>query len=192
MLTAEVLTRVWAALMQTYDRHLQADQMAPVAHSVFASHMEARSRMLSLLLTGRGIDAVTRSELNDLRCQADRWTDVLIGSLADLQETSEYAVNPERASDFADDLSRRRQANTEPIVWGLMLTGMKTAFRHRLRSTCPNADLNAAIAASVLSFFPSELSVNNRWCESLWLLRLSHSESQLRVLVNQLLAEPVA
>jgi len=191
MVSAEILTRVWAALMQMYDRYHEADQMAPVAHSIFSSHMEARTRMLSLLLTASGIDTATRSELNELRCQADRWADVLIGSLAEGQGASEYAVDPERASNFAEDQSSREQGRTEPIVRRLMLSGLKSTFQNRLRSTCPSADLNAEIAASVLSFFPPKLMVDSRVTESLWLFRLRHAERRLLTLVDQLLAEPV-
>ncbi len=102
---AEVLTRVWTAVLCGYDRRRGSDDAEPLARSVLSGHVEARHRALLVLASGPGIDAAAAAQLNRLRRRAERWTDLLVGQLAGAFELAEFAANPERARDFAADLS---------------------------------------------------------------------------------------
>ena len=79
------------------------DEAEPVARSVLIGHIEARHRVLTLMARTPGIDAEAAVKLNRLRRRAERWTDLLVGHLADMHGVSEFAFDPQRARDFAED-----------------------------------------------------------------------------------------
>ncbi len=108
ILTGEILTRVWAAVLCGYDRSRGTDQSEPVGRSVMIGHSEARHRVLTLLSHVTGMDACAAVKLNRLRRHCERWTDLLVARLADVQDISEFAVDPKRASDFAEDAPAAR------------------------------------------------------------------------------------
>ena len=104
VLTGEVLTRVWTALLCLYDRHRGASEFESLARSIMIGHMEARHRVLILLVREPGVDAEGAVKLNHLRRRAERWTDLLVGHLAQLGDVSEFACDVQRAIEFSRDL----------------------------------------------------------------------------------------
>ncbi len=187
ILTGEVLTRVWTAATCAYDRHRGTDLLEPVARSVLIGHMEARHRVLALLVNGPGVDAEEAIQLDRLRRRTERWTDVLVGYLAGLHDISEFAVDPERARDFGEDLAWQSRQKGGGIVWPLVLSSLRASFRHGLSPVSPNADLNAKIAASILSFFPADVFDGTGVPQSLWLLRLTQTTSDAQGMIDALL-----
>ena len=97
ILSGEMLTRVWTAVLCACDRRRHSDEAEPAARSVLIGHMEARHRVLTLLVRGPGIDAEAVLRLNRLRRRAERWTDLLIGHLAGRYAVSEFAFDPPEA-----------------------------------------------------------------------------------------------
>jgi predicted nucleic acid-binding protein len=187
VLTGEVLTRVWSAVLCAYDRSRGTDQMEPVARSVLIGHLEARHRVLTLLVSGPGIDAEQAVKLNRLRRRIERWTDMLVGYLAARHDVTEFAIDPRRAKDFAEDLDIQQKSAGGRYAWPLTLASLRTAFRVGLSPLTPNADLNAAIASSVLSAFPASLFNSTGLLRSTWLLRMSRVTSDTQGMLNQLL-----
>ena len=187
ILTGEVLTRVWAAVMSAYDRRRGTDLAEPVVRSVLIGHLEARHRVLTLLVQGPGIDSEAAVKLNRLRRRTERWTDMLIGYLAGLDDVSEFAIDPVRANDFAEDLRYQAQLSGGRHVWPLVLASLRAAFRQGLTPTSPNADLNAKIAAAILSCFPPELFDSTGIFRSLWLSRLTNVTSDAEGMIEELL-----
>src|SRR5262245_55891439 len=51
ILTSEVLTRVWAAVLSAHDRRHRTRDAEPIGRSVFIGHLEARHRALRLLVS---------------------------------------------------------------------------------------------------------------------------------------------
>ncbi len=147
ILTGEILTRVWAAVLCAYDRSRGTDEAEPVARSVMIGHSEARHRVLRLLSHVIGMDARSAVRLNRLRRHAERWTDLLVGRLAGIQDVSEFAVDAKRAMDFADDAPSRQGFEASRLAWPLLLASLRKAFQRELGPISPNADLNAGIAA---------------------------------------------
>jgi len=187
VLTGEVLTRVWAAVTCAYDRHRGTDLVAPVARSVLAAHTEARHRVLTVLVSGSSLATEDAMRLDRLRRSSERWTDVLLGQLAAAGNVREFAFDPERAEDFAADFSQQGRRQGDCLVWPLMMSSMRAAFRHGLAAVSPNADLNAKIAASIVSTFPPEWFEAVGVPESLWLLRISQTTSAAEGLIEELL-----
>ena len=188
VLTGEMLTRVWTAVMCAYDRHHGVDVAEPIARSVLVGHMEARHRVLTLLVRGSGIDAEAAVKLNHLRRRTERWTDLLIGYLAGLHDVGEFAVDPERAKEFAGDLQYQSHLRGGRHAWPLVLASVRAAFQRGLAPTSPNADLNRRIASTIIACFPGELFDSTGLFQSVWLMRLSNVTDDVQVMVDDLLA----
>jgi hypothetical protein len=191
ILTGEVLTRVWTAVTHAYDRHRGTDLVGPIARGVLTGHLEARHRVLTLLVDGPAIDAAEAVKLNRLRRRSERWTDLLIGYLAGLGDVGQFAVDPERARDFAEDLRHRGRLPGGRYAWTLVLTSLRAAFGLALGPVSPNGDLNAQIAASILGCFPPELLDGTGLLRSLWLARLSDVTDDAQGMLDDLLASEV-
>jgi hypothetical protein len=192
VLTGEVLTRVWTAVLVACDRHSGEEDAEPVARSVLIGHLEARHRVLTLLVRGPAVPAEAAVKLNHLRRRAERWTDLLVGYLAGLEDVSEFAFDPDRAKDFAQDLGYQCNQPNGRKAWPLVLASLRAAFHQGLEPISPNTDLNATIASSILACFPSELFDSTGLFRSLWLLRLSNAASDLQGMIEDLLTpEPV-
>jgi hypothetical protein len=187
ILTGEVLTRVWAAVLCAHDRQHGTDRSEPIARSVLIGHLEARHRVLTLLIRGPGVPSEAGVKLNHLRRRSERWTDMLVGYLASRYDVSQLAVDSRRAKDFADDLRLQWQQRGGSQVWPLVQVSVRAAFRQGLAPSSPNADLNRSIASSILACFPPELFDSTGVFRSLWLLRLSEAATDAQGLVEDLL-----
>jgi hypothetical protein len=188
ILTGEVLTRVWAAVLSAYDRHHGSDDAAAVARSVLTGHLEARHRVLTLLVSSPVIEAEGAVKLNHLRRRSERWTDLLVGYLAGREDVSQFAVDPARARDFAEDLRHRGKAKGGRYAWPLLLSSLRAAFQQGLSPVSPNADLNAEIASSILACFQPDLFDSTGLFRSLWLTRLANVTEDAQGMVEDLLA----
>jgi len=110
-----------------------------------------------------------------------------VGYLAGLGDVSGFAVNPERARDFGEDLCCRSDSAGGRRAWPLLLASLREAFGSALQPGSPNADLNAKIASGVLSCFPPELFDSLGLLRSLWMLRLTHLTDDAQGMIEELL-----
>lgn len=188
VLTGEVLTRVWGAVVTAGDRIRGVEFGEPVARSILIGHMEARNRVLSLALQGPGAERRHAVMVNRLRRRCDRWTDLLVGYLVQLHDVSSFAPSPERARDFADDLRWQQQTAGGRHAWPLVLTSLRAAMSKRLSTASPNADLNARIAASVIAAFSPLAFDSTGTMRSLWLVRMATMASDAEGMIAELIA----
>jgi len=188
ILSGEVLTRVWTATMCAYDRHRGTDLVEPVVRSVLIGHIEARHRVLTLLVSGPGLNPAEALRLNCLRNQTDRWTDVLLAHLAAHHDVREFAVDPARVKDFAEDLAYQSRQEGGKMVWPLVLGSIRAAFRQGLIAASPNPDLNAKIAAGIVACFPADLFNSTGLLHSLWLERIARIANDAQGMIDDLLA----
>jgi len=187
VLTGEVLTRVFGAVVTAYDARRKSGQAEPIARSVMIGHLEARNRVLRWLVSGSGIGADEAFALNRLRRRTERWSDMLVGYLHGLVDVRHFAVDPERAADFAEDLSYRARLPGGRHAWTLLTASLRATFGTGLSATSPNADLNERIGTSVLSCFRSELFESTGTLRSLWVTRLVNGAEDVRGMVDDLL-----
>jgi hypothetical protein len=183
----EMLTRVWSAVLVAHDRRWHTNVDEHLARSVLISHMEARHRALGLLLDTQGFNMREALVINRLRRRAERWTDVLIGGLLAEADVREFAVDVERANDFAADLDRRRAAPGGRQAWRLTLVSLRGAFQKGLCPLAANPDANARITASILGCFPDELFDSTGLLQSPWMMRLSAVTSEAQGMIDDLL-----
>jgi hypothetical protein len=188
VLTGEVLTRVWAAVACAHDRSQRCDDAEPIARSVLIGHLEARHRVLTLLVSASEVQAEEALRLNCLRRRVERWTDMLIGHLSQLDEVREFAFEPERAADFAEDLQDQGRQPGGRHVWSLLQGALQSAFSRDLSPWSPNADLNARIAGGILSCFPAEVFDSTGLPRSLWSLRLTKTATDAQGMIGELLS----
>jgi hypothetical protein len=184
---SELLTRVWCAVLVAHDRQWQMSVDEHLARSVLISHMEARHRALALLLDTQGFSMREALAINRLRRRTERWSDVLIGGLLGEADVREFAVDTDRAIDFAADLDRRRASPGGRQAWRLTLVSLRNAFQKGLCPIAANPDANARITASILGCFPDELFDSTGLLQSLWMMRLSTVASDAQGMIEDLL-----
>ncbi len=185
--TSEILTRVWTAVLVACDRRAKADHAESIARNVLTSHYEARHRAMALLVSGNGLGVKQTAAVNRLRRRAERWTDMLIGGLLHLHDLREFAVESERAEDFALDLAQRRGQPGGDQAWRLALVSMRNAFQQGLSPVAANPDANARVTASILGCFPAELFDSTGIFRSLWMMRLTATASDAQGMIEELL-----
>ncbi len=203
IITGEVLARVWTAVMCAFDRRHGTESAGPVARSVFVGHLEARNRVLTLLVHRPGIKAEAAMKLDRLRRRTERWSDLLIGYLTGLDDVVEFAVEPARARDFAEDLHYRAEKGVRYILperpegcfaqnvpdpfFPMVMASLRASFRKGLSPRSPNANLNRQIATAILSCFNGELFDSTDMFHSLWLTRLTNTADDVQGMVDELL-----
>jgi hypothetical protein len=188
----EILTRVWSAILTASDRRKKTSQAEPIARSVYTSHIEARHRAMALLVHGGGLGVKQAAAVNRLRRRAERWIDMLIGGLLNVCDAREFAVEVERAEDFALDLAGKRNCVHSQQAWRLTLVSMRNAFQTGMSSVAANAEANARITASILGCFPGELFDSTGIFQSLWMTRLSANASDAQGMIHELLEPAVS
>jgi hypothetical protein len=188
ILTGEVLTRVWSAIVAGHDRRHRSDQAEPIARSVLIGHLEARWRVLCLLTSTSRISVPEAMRLDRLRNRSERWADLLLGYLSGVCNASEFAIDPARMEDFSQDLHGQVGLRGGHQTWNLVQASLRAAFGQGLAPSSPNADLNAQIAAGILSSFPPELFHGTGLLCSLWTLRLYQTTNEAQGMLDQLLA----
>ena len=92
--------------------------------------------------------------LNRLRRRVERWSDVLLGGLLQGGDVLRFAVEPERAIDFAADLAARRGEPGGQQAWRLTLVSLRNAFHAGLSPIVTNGEANARIASADSGMFP--------------------------------------
>jgi hypothetical protein len=186
ILLSEILTRVWSSVLYLHDRRSGSHEADPVARSIMMGHVEARHRALTLLLYGPGVGTVAAVELNRLRMRIERWIDMLIGGLMDYNELSDFAIDPERAQEFAEDFRERRGHAFARHAWNLTLASLTAAFRKVQTSVSFNADLNARIASAIMGCLPGEIFDSTGVLKSLWVSRLTNVANDAEGMIAEL------
>jgi hypothetical protein len=193
---SEALTRVWAAVALAHDRLHGSDLAESVVRSVLLGHGEARHRAMRFLPDERRITAEDANCVDRLRRRVDRWIDLLVAHVqyqvrccgrTSNVDVCELAIDPVRARDFADDLSHQSGVPGGQHVWSLAIASLRAAFSFGLGEGSPNADLNYALAASVVACFSPELFDSTGAFHSLWILRLINRASDVQGMIDDLL-----
>lgn len=185
---AEVLTRVWTAVLVADDRRRGTQEGEPIGRSVLVGHLEARHRAMHLLVHDAAVDAGQAVALNRLRRRAERWTDLLIGRLLSIADVREFAFNPRHAREFCLDLARQQREGNRNAGWSVVLSAMRGTFADGLDESAANPDLNAAIANSILARWSPEQFDATGLLRTAWLARMSATTNDTQQLIEHLLA----
>ena len=186
--TGEILARVWVGLLGAYDAQNGTCDAEPIARSVLAGHLEVRCRALSLVSTARDLALGGLIEVNRVRRQCERWTDLLLAEMAHCGDMSSLAYDRERMLEFASDVPRvdtGRRARAQHLI---MQTALRAAFGCRTLAHSPNGDLNRQIAAGVLGCFPPEIFDGMGLLRSAWSARLLSAADDAEAMLEDYLA----
>ena len=186
ILVSELLTRIWTATTVAYDAALGEQELEPVGRSIFMAHLDARRRVLSLIAEGRVLALGQIIELNRLRRRVERWTDMLLAHFAGVTETREFAFEPERARDFADDLDRDSTSEDRQLTCELVLASIRASFGDGLAERSPNPDLNRRIGSAVLTVFGDEIPLAANLAKPLWLQRIYRTANDAEEMIEEL------
>jgi hypothetical protein len=194
ILLSEILTRVWSGVLSAHDKRRDGLDGEPIARSVYLGHLEARHRALALLVNRPAVGANTIDELNRLRRRAERWIDLLIGVVFDGDAVNDFAIDPDRAREFAADFRDRRNGANEQQAWQLTLASLRAAFLKSRERESPNAESNGQIAAAIVACFPPDLFDATGVLRSLWVVRLTNTTNDAQGMLDELVrmdVEPV-
>jgi hypothetical protein len=189
ILVSEMLTRVYAAVGAGLDSDADQAEISPVVHSVYLSQLEARNRVLHLMVYGRGNSIDEAVRLNRLRREVDRWTDVLIGQLTAAAPGSlDYAICRQRASGHASEANSHGSGNLGDTLRWLSAATMRDALARRLHATSALPEANRKVAEAVMLCLRPDLFDSVGLLKSLWIHRLEAGADQTDQVLSQLSA----
>lgn len=154
ILVSEILTRVMAAIGAGLDADPTEGDIEPITQSVFRTHLEARNRVLRLLLFGRGGSVDEALRLNRLRRCAERWTDFLLGPMGKQHpEALRFAHDCGRAKAFGDDAAdlqcSRDAAAVNALTMATLDISLSSLSERRPALPQANRQLGQAVLACV-------------------------------------------
>ncbi len=193
VLVSEMLTRVYAALGAGLDRQCSQSEIKPVLHSVHLTHIEARNRVLQLMVYGRGgsIDEAVR--LNRLRTEVERWTDVLLGAMAaQFPEPLEYAINQRRAAAHAADARSLPAGAARDTANWLAAVTMRDTLQRRTSAIVALPEANRQVAQAVMLCLRPDLFDSVGLMKSLWLQRMQNGADQADRVLEQMTADDLS
>lgn len=189
IITSDILTRVWTAVVQTVTRDRNTSEFESAIRNVLLGHMEARNRALNFIVNPAAVTSSEAVGLNRLRRRSERWTDLLLGCLLETHNISNLAFETRRAEQFSDDLQRNLGTRSDQLKWSLMLASLREAFSSVPIGNSPNAELNAQIGQSILACFPTDAFNSTGSVDSLWQARIDNVTNEAQVLLDQILYE---
>ena len=189
ILAGELVTRIAAAASAAHDARRKEAELEPVARSVFTAHLEVRSKVLQLLLTGDRQGVPTARQLNDLRRRIERWTDLLLAHLTSTTSVHDFAFEPNRVADFADDLHSGGSLDEHALAKELLFSSFRGSLLSRLTAASPNADLNETIGRSLTTLFRGESEQPSG--KSGWLARISRMTDDAQEMLDEIAAMEV-
>jgi hypothetical protein len=157
ILVSEILVRVFAAMGAGLDHVKSQREVEPVTHSVFVSHLEARNRVLQLLLFGRGGSVIQTVQLNRLRRACERWTDRLLAPIISKHFRAKiYAFDIPRAIVYANEYHAETDANTRTTAAWLGHAAMRSVLESRVGAVVASPLANREVSQSILACLPAD------------------------------------
>lgn len=156
IVTGEVLARLWTAALSLYDGHRGQDQAAPIARSVFLSHLEVRMRVLHLLNDRQSLPEHDVRKLVQLGARNDRWSDLLLAWLAGFGDLAFLAVDATRFEEFQVDFSQLSSPQRKAQTWDLMRGSFLAAYASPVFRYHPQVEATTLVAGQILACYPPE------------------------------------
>jgi hypothetical protein len=187
MLVSELLTRVWAATAVAHDAERGEGDLAPIARNILTGHLDVRRRLLVQLSAGSSLTKSQVAQLDQLRRRVERWGDMLLSHVAAVTDISEFAYEPERARDFAEDLDRNAVDTEREFTCQLVLLALRASFEQGLADRTPNSDLNRRIGSAILAAIREQLDDSSGLVKSAWLERMTRTANDTEGMIEELL-----
>lgn len=184
---SELLTRVVAALAAGLDHERGEDELSPITHAIYLSHLETSNRVQRMMLFGRGGSVQTAVRLNRLRKGVQRWTDALLGQLwSSVPEEICYAIDPNRARSCASDARGEIGSETQETANWLLAAAMHDTLSRRCHSTASLPQANRSVGDSVMLMMRPELFDSVGTLKSMWLHRIQYDCERTSMVLNDM------
>lgn len=183
---SEFLTRIWSAAVLAHDTYQESDELFGLAHSIHISHIESRNRAMRILLGNQAMNENEFDRLNGLRRKVERWTDLFLARVTDVEIAKMFAFDANRVSDFSEEIEE--SSPTSHIRRNQVLIASFTAELSELQSQwAANPELNRKISSSLLACFPSDRFDSLGLPKSFGMVLLEKTQHDTQILVDRLL-----
>lgn len=188
ILLSEPLARVFAAIGMALDLACEIEEISPITQSVYVSHLEARKRVLEIIVSDRRMPLGEAVRLNRLRSTIERWTDTLLGYLMTQAGDCTLALGFDQARirAFSEDARQMPVGSARETTCWLLSAAMRDAVVRQSRSEAAFANENHKVADSVLMSLRPDLFDSVGVLKSLWLHRLEKGAEQTDRVLKQL------
>ncbi|WP_347244791.1 hypothetical protein [Thermogutta sp.] len=158
IITQELLTRIWTAVLHLYEQKTGNDYPASLVHNVYLSHLELRGRILGALNRPDYLPRADAQRLLQLCERTDRWNDLLLGILGSFGDVQSLAVDAYRLDEFAEDYRHIKTEARRRQTWKLMKASLRAAYNKRIFPYQPHSDWTLALFGHILGFFPPDIA----------------------------------
>lgn len=156
VLLAEPLTRVIAYSASLWSSSGIDSDLAPMANSTLAAHIEARNRCLHLIVFGQGLTVDHAVKVNRLRRKLEGFTDRLLACLPPLDNPGLYAFEPHLMCRQQLQLrSLERQTGGLDLFAQVNCDHMWPGLLRDVECSSANARLNSQLSQHTLGLFPA-------------------------------------
>ncbi|MGD9855098.1 MAG: hypothetical protein AB7U20_09135 [Planctomycetaceae bacterium] len=151
ILAAELLTRVWSAVLTARDAARSENIAGDLVRNVFQGQLEAKREVLHMLSDEQRLPMQDAEMLDRFRQRVERWTDLLLGPLVQNYGVAQFALDPQRALESVRCASAQMPGSAARAVHPLTLIGLFRAIPRNSRDDHAASALDWAVAQSVLS-----------------------------------------
>lgn len=166
VLLSEIVTRLWSYLLQAIDDRMGTHEYAPIGHSALRTHLDARRRVLTLILRGRQSGLSPVHDVNRRRLNAERWTDLLLAQIDERSWLGDYAFDVQRVRRF------RGAPGASAAVCSVIQVAGRAAFADCGQVPVAHEPLHNRIHAAILGCYGAELFQDDGPLLSTWQARL--------------------
>ncbi|MEZ6066158.1 MAG: hypothetical protein R3B90_10715 [Planctomycetaceae bacterium] len=174
LLVSELLCRVWTAVMAASDQQCQQVHAEPIARHVLVGVLEQRIELLRFMVSEAAVPLGGMLQADRLRRRCERWTDLLIGVMANRHDVLEFAVDRDRAQEFAEN-HREESGTSARLAWQLIARGIRIAVPETTIAAVHQPAYEGVIAA-ILSAIPGDAFNSNGEFHTRWVRRIAAIE----------------
>jgi hypothetical protein len=179
ILISEIVTRIWSYLLEVLDDRWGFHEYGPVGQSAYRAHIDARRRVLNLLLRGRQRSMPAVWRLNCQRLNAERWTDLLISQVEPRAWLGAYAFDEQRVRRFHGTAYHRADAIA------ILGAASQAAFAHCADVPPDHIELHQRMHAAMLACLGHELFQGTGQPISPWQARLMALTDDTQALLHE-------
>jgi hypothetical protein len=154
VLTSDLITRLWGAILTANDARNRRSQAGPVGSSVFRSHLYVRQSVMSLLANAPMFVADRAARVDRVRRRIERWCDVLLGPLVLEFHCTEYVFQPARSAEFGREFLTTPEGVRRDQLWELYRLSLFAFFRDLPGVENMARNLRQEILQSIIECFP--------------------------------------
>ena len=176
VLASEILSRIWAAVCTLADAQRGAKDSSAIVQNILVGHLEARHRVLGLMVYGYGLRVEDSVALNRLRIRNEYWTDTLLALVGVGAARAEWAFQPDRVKNLARSLQQQGSVGGKDYARSLLVATFAATYQQPPNAFSTHAELNRRIASSIVACMPPQIfdaTGQLGSVQQLWLLKSS-------------------